>query len=220
MPPATPAEGQLRPAAIRTPIQLLVEGKDGLNWFQALAGHLSLDIQVQNFGGVTDFRGFLSAFTKMPHFAEVTGIGIVRDAEESAADAFRSVQGALEHSGLPVPTGPGATANGRPSVTVLILPDGRSPGMLESVLGDSIRDTPVGTCIDEFLGCAENVAKCNIRRPQKAFVHAFLSTRPDPHVSVGVAALKGYWDLDHPVLDGLRSFLSALAPSSPGSVSP
>lgn len=220
MPPATPAGSQLLPAAIRNSIQLLVEGNDGLNWFQALAGHLSLDIQIHNFGGVTDFRGFLRAFTKTPGFAEVTGIGIVRDAEGSAADAFRSVHGALEHSGLPVPTDPGATANGRPSVTVLILPDGRSPGMLESVLGDSIRDTPVGTCIDEFLGCAENVAKCEISRPEKAFAHAFLATCPDPHVSVGVAAQKGYWDFDHPVLDGVRSFLSALAPSSPGSVSP
>ena len=214
MPPATPAGGQLRPTAIRNPIQLLVEGKDALNWFEALAGHLSLDIQVQNFGGVTEFRRFLRAFTKMPGFARVTSIGVVRDAEESAADAFKSVRGALDHSGLPVPTGTDVTADGRPGVTVHILPDGRSSGMLESLLSESVRDTPVGGCIEEFLGCAERVAACEIGRPQKAFVHAFLSTRPDPHVSVGVAARKGYWDFGHPALDGVRSFLSSLARSS------
>ena len=220
MPRATLAGGQLRPAAIRNSIQLLVEGKDGLNWFQALARHLSLEIQGQNFGGVTELRGFLRAFTKVPGFTGVTSIGIVRDAEESATDAFNSVQDALDHAGLPVPTGVGATADGRPSVAVLILPDGKSPGMLESVLRASVRDTSVGTCIDEFLGCAERLAGCEIGRPQKAFVHAFLATRPDPHVSVGVAAQKGYWNFEHPVVDGVRSFLSTLARSSPKSGSP
>ena len=91
--------------------------------------------------------------------------------------------------------------------------------MLESLLGETVRGTPVGDCIDEFLKCAERDGESEISRPEKAFAHAFLATRPDPHVSVGVAAQKGYWNLAHPVLDGVRSFLSALAPSSPGSVS-
>ena len=40
--------------------------------------------------------------------------------------------------------------------------------------------------------------------------HAWLATQPLPHVSVGVAALKGYWDLDHQALDAVRQFLTAL----------
>ena len=59
--------------------------------------------------------------------------------------------------------------------------------------------------------CAERDGESEIDRPEKAFAHAFLATRPDPHVSVGVAARKGYWDLDRPALEGVRSFLSGLA---------
>lgn len=38
-------------------------------------------------------------------------------------------------------------------------------------------------------------------------MHAYLATRDDPHVSVGVAARKGYWDLNHSALREVRSFL-------------
>ena len=44
----------------------------------------------------------------------------------------------------------------------------------------------------------------------KARVHAWLATRPEPHVSVGFAAQKGYWDLDHAAFAGVREFLKAL----------
>ena len=38
----------------------------------------------------------------------------------------------------------------------------------------------------------------------------YLATKPPPHVSVGVAAQKGCWKLDHAALDGVRGFLTSL----------
>ena len=47
--------------------------------------------------------------------------------------------------------------------------------------------------------------------PYKARARAYLATKRDPHLSVGVAAKRGYWQLDHPVLQPLRGFLQNLA---------
>lgn len=48
---------------INRSVQLLVEGKDARNFFEAFVRHLSLnDIEVQDFGGVDQFRQFLAGF--------------------------------------------------------------------------------------------------------------------------------------------------------------
>ena len=214
-----------RLADISRPIQLLVEGKDGLNWFQALARHMGVEgVQVQNYGSVSELRSFLPMFVKAPGFDHVSAVGIVRDAEQSPAiDALASVRDALENAGLPAPS-VRTSADGPPRASVLVLPDGTNRGMLESLLGETVKGTPVADCIDEFLKCSECDGESEIKRPEKAFAHAFLATRPDPHLSVGHAAQRGYWDLDHPALEGVRSFLSDLArsrrPSSPRGTGP
>ena len=226
MPTTNRASTTRRLADISMPFQLLVEGKDGLNWFRALARHIGVEgVQVQNYGSVSELRSFLPVFVRAPGFDHVTAIGVVRDAEKKpASDALASVRGALENAGLPAPSAPDTITDGPPRVSVLVLPDGRTPGMLESLLGETVKGTPVADCIDEFLKCAERDGELEIKRPEKAFAHAFLATRPDPHVSVGHAAQRGYWDLDHPALEGVRSFLSDLAhshrPSSPRGTGP
>ena len=183
-----------------------------MNWFRALARHMGVEgVQVQNYGSVSELRSFLPMFVRTPGFDHVSAVGIVRDAEKNpASDAFASVRGALENAGLPAPSAPDTIADGPPRVSVLVFPDGTNRGMLESLLGETVTGTPVADCINEFLQCAERDCESEINRPEKAFVHAFLATRPDPHVSVGVAAQKGYWDLDHPALERVRSFLSDL----------
>ncbi len=68
---------------IESKIQLLVEGKDQLNFFEALIEHLSLEnVQIQDFGGVDELRSFLPALVNMPNFHEIVeSIGIVRDVD-------------------------------------------------------------------------------------------------------------------------------------------
>lgn len=206
------AEGSgLAPAAVQHPVQLLAEGKDAKNWFEALVRHISLpDIQVQNYGGVRELRKFLKSFALMPGFQTVRSVGIVRDAEKQGPeDAFRSVRDGLAAAGLPVPSSGGAaTHHGTPSVAVLILPGSGRTGMLESLLMESLAEDPVRPCIEDFLVCSESRSRTPTQRPEKSFVHAYLATRPDPHVSVGVAAQKGYWNLDHPAFEKTRRFLS------------
>ena len=85
---------------IRSSIQLLVEGKDTENFFKELVRRLSLPgVEVQDFGGVDQLRGFLAAFVVAPNFGMVRSIGVVRDAKQSAEAAFQSVRDSLD---LPV----------------------------------------------------------------------------------------------------------------------
>ena len=82
--------------------------------------------------------------------------------------------------------------------------------MLETLLCRSVADKPVNECIDDFFGCADALPGVDIRRPDKARAQAYLATQPEPHVSVGVAAQKGYWPLDHDAFAEVRDFLTAL----------
>lgn len=199
-----------RPQRIESPIQLLTEGNDQRNFFEAFADHLPLrDVQIHDFGGVGELRSFLAAFVKIPGFGTVNHLGIVRDAETSAATAFESVQSSLDNARLPVPSRVGEPSGSRPSVTVLILPGGGRAGMLETLLCETF-ENDMDRCIEGFFHCVESLPGVSIRRPDKARARAYLATKPDPHLSVGVAAKRGYWDLDHEVFTGVRSFLTGL----------
>lgn len=197
-----------KPEGINSEVQLLVEGKDQENFFKALIGHLSLEnIQIQDFGGTKELRNFLLGFVKQPDFRTVQSIGIVRDAEKSPAGAFQSVQSSLAKVELPVPQNVGVRTNGSPAVTVLIFPDENRPGMLETLICETFANTPLDHCISDFLTCVEDLPEVSVRNPDKARAHAFLATKPEPHCSIGVAALKKYLDLNHNVFCGVRDFL-------------
>ncbi len=204
---------------IESAIQLLVEGKDPYNFFKAFIRRLSLaNIQIQNFGGVSELSGFLCAFVKSPDFQTVQSIGIVRDAEKSARGAFQSVQSALRNAALPVPDRPAERTNSTdtsPAVTVLILPGGNREGMLETLLCETFAGNPVDHCIDNFFECVESLPDMSIKNEKKARAHAYLTTKPNPHVSVGVAAKKGYWDWDHSAFSTIRGFLKTIAETAP-----
>ncbi len=199
-------------AEITSSIQLLVEGNDQRNFFEAFIEHLVLDnIQIQNFGGVNELRGFLLALVNAPGFrGTVQSVGIVRDAETSAQAAFQSVQSSLGNAGLPVPNQPERRAGSSPAVTVLILPGDNSPGMLETLLNETFANTPVDDCINAFFDCVEDSSGVPIQRPHKARARAYLATKPEPHLSVGVAAKRDYWNLNHPIFKRVREFLTAL----------
>ena len=205
-----------RAEEIKSAIQLLVEGNDPRNFFEAFIEHLSLaNIQIQNFGGVYELRGFLRALVNAPGFQTVQSIGIVRDAETSAERAFQSVQSSLERAKLPMPDSPAERTDTNPAVTVLILPGDSRQGMLETLLCESFADTSVDHCIDDFFKCVESLPDVSIERSDKARAHAYLTTKPNPHFSVGVAAKNDYWNLDHNVFSTVRDFLQTIAASAP-----
>lgn len=200
------------PTGISKNKQLLVEGNDQRNFFEALARHLGLAdaLQVCDFGGVDQLRGFLAAFVKMPDFGWVRSVGIVRDAEDSEDAALRSVRSSLANAGLSVPATVADPVDDNPRVAVLILPGGGDPGMLETVLCRSIEDEGTSRCIDDFFRCVEDLPGMAIDKPDKSRAFAYLATKPNAHHSVGVAAKAGVWDLDHASFSDVKDFLGGL----------
>ncbi len=191
-------------------IQLLVEGNDHRNFFRAFISHLAIeDIQIRSFGGVGELGRYLRAFFNEPGFRDkVECLGIVRDAEDSAVDAIRSVRSSLKRVGLELSEDPRTPSDNRPSVGVLILPGGGRPGMLETLLCETFAGSIEDNCINRFFECIEQGGVGEIKRLDKARAWAYLTTRPDPHHSVGYATAKGYWgELDQPAFDVIREFL-------------
>ena len=245
---------------VESGIQLLVEGNDQRNFFEAFRKHLSLDnIRIRSYGGGPDLREYLKGFVKIDGFDTIQTLGVVRDAENSAENTFRSVQGslrsclksnayrsegpkkttekqsepssarhnsyqlrrfalsitlfkqALRDVDLTVPAHPALRSGNKPAVNVLILPDNSRPGMLETLLCETFAGTPRDTCIEAFFDCISAIDVEAVKRLDKARAWAYLTTKPDPHHSVGFATTKGYWgDLDQPVFNGIRNFLSSL----------
>lgn len=194
--------------------QILVEGKDDLHLVRELLKARSLPpVQVRPYGGVDNLRRFLAGLVRTPDFENVTSLGVLRDADQDAAAAFRSVQGALKENGIEPPREPGLPedheAHGRTRrVGVLVVPEA-GPGMLENVLCQTFADQPVGACVEDFVSCLVG-SGIDLRNEAKTRVHAYLSTRERPGASTGVAAAQGAWDLHHSALDLIADFVRAV----------
>ena len=236
----------MEPREIQRPVQLLVEGNDARNFFEAFTTHLGLEtVQIQNYGGINDLGGFLEALVVAPRFTEVVAsLGVVRDAErppegaepettaasgvrlggEMAARAFQSVTDSLRGVGLAEPERPAARTDSNPATGVFILPGDGEDGMLETLLCQTFADTELDRCVDAFFRCAKAAARREagraavagrLARPEKSRARAFLATTGEPQLSVGVAAKRGLWNLDHDAFAGVRRFLSDLAAARP-----
>jgi hypothetical protein len=164
--------------AITQPKVLLVEGKDERYLFTRLITDLALtNIEVRDIGGKTKFRDRLEALMKISGHENITSVGILRDADTNPDGAFQSVCDALQKAGLPRPIAPLQPVGDAPQVTIMILPGGESPGMLEDVCLESVVDDPAMPCVDEFFQCLGEQIKALPRNLAKARVRAFLASR-------------------------------------------
>ncbi len=167
------------------------------------------DVAIQSFGGVNELARWLSARVNEPGFRRIERLGIVRDAECSARSALQSLRSACAHVNLATPRDVGVAEGTNPSVCYWILPGEGRAGMLETLLWETVANTPEGECVDKFFDCVRRVGDAPARY-DKARAYAWITTRAHPEVSVGIAARKGYWNLRHEAFAGLRRFLQEL----------
>jgi hypothetical protein len=201
-----------QPKAITYAKQLLVEGRDAVAFFRALLKHLDLsEVQIQDFGGISELRPFLKALSNEPGFwGKITSLGIIRDAENNPQGAFQSVRDSLLAANLPAPAKTVVSTGANPQVSVLILPDAAAPGMLESLCLAAVEKDPAMQCVDQYFNCLKQQKAGLPNNLTKARLHAFLSSRPKPDLLVGQAASTGYFPWNHPVFDQVKQFLQSL----------
>jgi hypothetical protein len=202
---------------------LLVEGHDAWQFFKALLDDLGLanTIEIRNYGGICQLAPFLRTLPAISGFGEVVSLGIIRDAESNAQDAFKAVCQALEkaRSGGPstpfqerlsVPQAPINKTGGALGVSVFILPDCVSPGMLETVCLASVAIDPAMPCVEQYFECLTGSRVPTPGNMSKARVQAYLSSRPKPGLLLGQAAHGGYFPWQSGVFEPIKQFLRAL----------
>ncbi|MCK5059395.1 MAG: hypothetical protein KAT34_22285 [Candidatus Aminicenantes bacterium] len=166
-------------------------------------------MDVREIEGKDQFKKTLPAFIVTSGFKLIEKIAVIRDADNNANDAFKSVTGVLEKNDLKPPKKPGEFSNGAPSVGVFVMPDNTSKGMLEDLCLGTVRDHPAIKCVDTFITCVQSLRETP-KNISKARVQAYLAAKPTIAQSLGVGAQKGHWDLKSENLHPLISFLKQL----------
>jgi hypothetical protein len=197
---------------------LLVEGNDDVHFFRRIIDRRQSEgIQIIEFGGKHKLGEFLTnvLVPRVRATDIVRIIGVARDADDYYDRAFQSVGNSLRRAGLPVPNAPIVSANGMLDgaamlATVYIMPDNGSPGDLEALCLDAVRDAPAVSCVDRYFECLQSVGRVP-RQGSKARLRAFLSSNPDdPTLLTGNAIAAGVIPWDSPSFDDVHKFLDVL----------
>ncbi len=203
-----------KPLTISKPSLLLCEGEDEVSFFSAWFLELSItDVQVIAYQGKTKLAQYLSDLTKVSGLSKVSRIGIIRDADESAAAALQSVQHAVEAA-------PEGIRHLNPQI--FVLPGEGKQGALESLWLASLTTDPLAPCIDEFFHCIKTKGwqpSEVFAKNDKAKAQLWIATKDTPNERFGLAAwhgrketdkpwMKDKWiDFDHPCFTPLKAFL-------------
>ena len=194
---------------------LLVEGNDEVVFFGALLDSKGASgIQIEESGGKSQFAAKLGAIKNTPGFDNVQSMAVIHDADNNVDGSFQRIQDALKKHGFKAPEGKGLFAQGSPKVGVFLIPDNKSAGMLESLCLSAVKSKEVIECVDSFMRCVNTAAKNKIykepRNIHKARLRAFLAAMEKDTPSLGLAAEKGYLDLNSEKLQPLLNFLKKL----------
>ncbi|MCP4155807.1 MAG: hypothetical protein GY757_49235 [bacterium] len=190
---------------------LAVEGDDEVNFFKKLLDHLGIStvVDIRKAGGKDAFKNLMRAFTVTRGFKELESIAVIRDADDNADSAFKSISGILKKIDLKPPDRAGQFSNGNPTVGIYIMPDNSSVGMLENLCLDTVKEHEAMKCVDDFIACTQKLTE-GPKNISKAKVQAFLAAKPRIVSSIGLGAQKGYWDLESEKLHPIIAFLMQL----------
>ncbi|RLG20084.1 hypothetical protein DRN77_08095 [Methanosarcinales archaeon] len=196
---------------IREKKVLAVEGKDEVNFFDALLKHLGItdDVEVRDVGGKYQFKSELPALVRTTGFSDVEVFVIIRDADTDANAAFESIRDILKGQDLEPPSQINQFSDGNPKIGIFIMPGNSDTGMLEDLCLKTVDEQPAMECANVFIDCASGLRD----PPQvmaKAKAQVFLAAMPEIANSVGVGAQKGYWNFNSDELDDLISFIDNL----------
>lgn len=208
---------------IEQPSLLLVEGPDDYWFFQRIIerrkreGRESEGIQIAPYGG-DNFGNFLrdALVPQLISSDIVKTIGVTRDADEDYARAFQSIGDSLRRVGLPSPLLPltletGTFDGDAIQVVAYVMPDNASPGELETLCLQAVRDSAVIPCVDRFHECLISIGHVS-DDAYKTRLGAFLSANPDkPNLLIGQAIEANVIPWNSPAFEGIHQLLDMLA---------
>jgi hypothetical protein len=187
---------------------IVTEGRDDQIVVESLAAREGAShVQVMHCQGRDNLENKIRAVAAESGFRSLVSLGIVLDAEESAAATQTSIEAALKAAGL----GSG-TDQPRVRMHVVQRPDGK--GMMEDICLASLSGRPVMECVDAYLICCNERGQTDPANSSKARFQAWLSSQPlksGQWYFLGTAIESDLLDLGHPAFDPLRAFVRAVA---------
>lgn len=186
----------------------VVEGADDVGFFCKLLDKVGVtDYYCRGIGGKNNFNKELPVLAKVTGFDKLTHFCIIRDQDQD--NAFESVAKVM-HDKMniqSIPARHGTIAKGTPSVGIFICPGDSIKGTcLEDLCLEIVREHPAMHCVNYFVDCLSRLES----KPQnlsKAKTLSFLAAQPKIVNTIGLGALKGYWDFTSPALHELVHFL-------------
>jgi hypothetical protein len=201
---------------IRTPKQLLVEGRTAemffREWIEAIG--LEEEIEARDFGSISNLTEYLKVFAALRDVREkVIAIGIVRDAEQDPpAAVFQSVCLSFAAAKLTPPAALNRTSDQAPRTGVFVLPDCKRAGMLETLCWEALQNDPKFAgqleCVAAYIDCLR--PKACIRNETKARIWTYLSGFGEFEPQLGRSAQAKKWDWTNPAFADLSAFLKSL----------
>ncbi len=189
---------------------IAVEGKDEVNFFNCLLKYMGFDnYAVREVGGTRQFNDQFPALVRSSDFSDVDTIIVIRDADNSAENAFKSIKNVLIGENLEPPKEMNGFSNSIPKIGVFIMPGDSEKGMLEDLCLSTVKDHPVMEFIDIFVNFVLTLEEPP-RNIAKSKAQVFLAAMPNIVCRVGLGAEKGYWNFNSEALLPLKSFLNHL----------
>ena len=203
------------PFTKKKPKLLLVEGEDEwhllIRLLEPILGVVEID--VRSFAGRDNLSRALRSLREgaASGFDYVRALGVCRDADEDPDAAFHSVCTALRTNDFTAPEQPGAFADGKPRVGVLILPDRERKGSLDTILRTAAAgEETMGHCVSAYIECLKGSGLSIHPNTDKVWVHAYLASRPNPSLKLGEAAKAGCWNFNHEAWEPIKQFIHAM----------
>lgn len=207
---------------IKKPKVILAEGKDTYHFLcHALKFYRPQqeDVEVFNFGGITQLCEYLKGFTIYTGFDMVDTIVIVRDAETNASATFDSIVSSIQlaeennaNLEISIPTKPFEfKASKKRRCAIMIFPGPENnEGTLEDLCMKTVQNDPILPCVDSYLQCVQEKGE-KLPRLHKNRLHTFLSGR-DSVVGkpIGQAFQAKLFNPDHSALEPFKRIIQQM----------
>jgi hypothetical protein len=211
---------------ITRPHLILCEGADAkyflVQYLLQTLGDMQEYFFVADFGGITELaQGGLHILPSLPGFEALRSITVIRDAENDAKNASRSICSSFEANGYAVPANPceiAVPANGQHHVKVAyalfplfgsINEDGTLEDLCLKVLAHTERDK-IKSIANDAVFTAENKFG-RFKRRHKNYLHTYLSLIDEfVGLKIGESAQAGAFDFNNEHFESLKFLLERI----------
>jgi hypothetical protein len=145
-----------------------------------------------------------------PGFIHARSVGLVLDVEEDPREALRLAQETLAVFGHTVPVNHGVVTGQSLRLGAFLAPDGSTPGSIELLCKQAVREPKLASCVDALVQCAQPTFPTRALAA-KGWLNAYLAMLPEQQrIHQAFDAVKGGFEASHAAFAPLRSFLHSL----------